>query len=83
MIIKKPADHHEKPVIDLTGPDGNAFVVMAYAKNYAKQLEWTKQEIDDMLNEMKQTDYKHLIQVFEKYFGDYVTLLTNDDNLLT
>jgi len=25
-------------VIDLTGPDGNAFALMAYAKRFARQL---------------------------------------------
>ena len=27
-------------IIDLTGPDGNAFALMGYAKRFAKQLEW-------------------------------------------
>lgn len=58
-------------VIDLTGPDGNAFVLMSYAKRFARQL-----ELDDksIINEMMSGDYEHLLSVFDKYFGDYVVL---------
>ena len=40
-------------VIDLTGPDGNAFALMAYAKRLAEQLGMNYHVIID---EMKQGD---------------------------
>ena len=57
--------------IDLTGPDGNAFVLMGYASKWAKQLGLDSKKIQE---EMTSGDYENLIGVIEKYFGDYVTL---------
>ena len=58
-------------VIDLTGPEGNAFALIAHAGGLAKQLDL---DSDKIINEMKSGDYENLIQVFDKYFGDYVIL---------
>lgn len=58
-------------VIDLTGPAGNAFSLMAEATNLAKQLNFNGKEI---VEEMTTGDYENLISVFDKYFGDYVIL---------
>jgi hypothetical protein len=58
-------------VIDLTGPEGNAFVLMGYAKNFAKQLGIPSEPI---INEMMSGDYENLLDVFDANFGDYVIL---------
>ena len=58
-------------IIDLTGPEGNAFSLMARASDFAKQLGFDAEEITE---EMKSGDYENLISVFDKYFGDYVVL---------
>ena len=58
-------------VIDLTGPDGNACALMAYAKRLAEQLGMNYHVIID---EMKQGDYEHLVKTFDFHFGDYVVL---------
>ena len=58
-------------VIDLTGPQGNAFFLMGTASKFARQL---GQDSDTILNEMKSGDYENLVQVFDSYFGDYVIL---------
>ena len=57
--------------IDLTGPDGNAFVLLGYAKNLAKQLHLNGKKIQ---SEMMAGDYENLIKVFDKHFGEFVTL---------
>ena len=59
------------PVIDLTGPQGNAFFLMAQAGRYARQLGLNETVI---ISEMKSSDYENLVQVFDRYFGDYVIL---------
>ncbi len=59
-------------VIDLTGPDGNAFVLIGKAGNLAKQLGLDK---DAIQKEMMKGDYENLVKVFDKHFGDFVTLL--------
>jgi hypothetical protein len=58
-------------VIDLTGPDGNAFALLATARNLSKQLGFSYQEIQD---KMTSGDYENLVEVFDSYFGDYVIL---------
>ena len=58
-------------VIDLTGPDGNAYALMGMAKRYANQLGLDAELI---INDMKSGDYEHLIQVFDDAFGDFVIL---------
>ncbi len=72
MIRKKVAASLKRPVIiDTTGPDGNAYVLLGYAKSYAKQLnlDW-----DKVCKEMTSNDYENLIKVFDKYFGSFVIL---------
>lgn len=57
------------PVIDLTGPAGNAFALMGNARHWAKELGLdSKPIIEDMMS----GDYEHLLEVLEKHFGDYV-----------
>ncbi len=58
--------------IDLTGPDGNAFVLIGKAGNLAKQLGLDK---DAIQKEMMKGDYENLVKVFDKHFGNFVTLL--------
>lgn len=71
MIRDKNEILTERIELDLTGPDGNAFVLMGYASKYAKQLDLDKNKI---LDEMRESDYDNLVNVFDKYFGNFVTL---------
>jgi hypothetical protein len=57
--------------IDLTGPDGNAFVLIGTAGNLAKQLGLDGKKIQA---EMMNGNYEHLIEVFDREFGSIVTL---------
>ena len=68
-IVSK--DLTKKRVVDLTGQDGNAFVLLGIAKGLCKQL-----EIEDefILEDMRSSDYEQLINTFDMYFGDYVDL---------
>jgi hypothetical protein len=61
-------------IIDLTGPAGNAFALMGQARSFAKQLGYSQQDIDTLINDMKAGDYENLIQVFDKHFGHFVIL---------
>ena len=58
-------------VIDLTGPDGNAFALMGYARKLAKQLDLDSTKI---IQEMMSGDYENLLEVFDNAFGDFVIL---------
>jgi hypothetical protein len=69
MIRKKT--HDRERIIDLTGPDGNAYFLMGYATNLAKQLGIDPKTI---IEDMKSGDYENLVSVFDKHFGSFVTL---------
>jgi hypothetical protein len=68
-MIREKQQNTGPIVIDLTGPDGNAFALMGLAKRLAKQLGF-KSPVEEMM----QGDYEHLLEVFDKNFGDYVIL---------
>ena len=70
------------PVINLDGPDGNAFALMAYAKLYARDVGYASDEIEYMVAKMRSGDYKNLVKVFDEYFDGYVVLETADTELL-
>ncbi len=57
--------------IDLTGPDGNAFVLIGTASRLAKQLGL---DADEIKTEMMSGDYENLVNTFDKHFGHFVTL---------
>ena len=61
--------------IDINGPEGNAYYILGRAKVLADQLEldWERIKI-----EMRSSDYKHLLEVFEKHFGEYCQLVGGD-----
>ena len=69
MIRKKQQSRYE--ILDLTGPQGNAFYLMKYAIELSKQL---GKNSDSIIKDMKSGDYEHLIQVFDKHFGSFVVL---------
>ena len=69
MIRKK--QHSKYEIIDLTGPQGNAFYLMKRAIELSKQLGLNS---DSILSDMKSSDYEHLIQVFDRHFGSFVVL---------
>ena len=65
-------DKIDRPlVIDLTGPQGNAFYLMGFAQKNARKFGLDGSSI---LEEMKSGDYENLITTFDKYFGEYVIL---------
>ena len=70
-MIRNKIENKGPVVIDLTGPEGNAFVLLGYAKQYAKQLKFDDKKI---INEMMSGDYEELLKTFDRYFGDYVIL---------
>ena len=73
MAIKNKKDIPPYPIlIDLTGPDGNVFVLMGKAKRFAKDLNLNS---DLIIRDLMSSDYEHAVKVFDSHFGDFVTLL--------
>ena len=63
---------NNKITIDLAGPDGNAFVLISIAQNLAEKH---GKDAGSIEKDMVADDYEHLLQVFEKNFGNFVVLL--------
>ena len=75
MTIKSKSEMLDKGIeIDLTGPEGNAYVLLAYADRFAKQLGYDELKIERILDEMRLTDYEGLLYTFDREFGSFVTL---------
>ena len=72
MAILKKKQKTGPIEIDLTGPDGNAFVLLGIAQKLARQLNYSPEEIQDLLLEMRGSDYEYLLQTFDDHFGEYV-----------
>ena len=58
-------------VIDLTGPDGNAFALLGTAIRLGEKLGL---DTDKITSEMRSGDYEHLVEVFDNYFGHFIIL---------
>jgi hypothetical protein len=68
MIVDKV----DRPlVIDLTGPQGNAFYLLGFASKNARKFGLNGL---DIVEEMKSGNYENLVATFDKYFGEYVIL---------
>lgn len=74
MILKNVP--FSKKQVRLSSPDGNAFVLIGLAGNLAKQIGLNK---DEVFKDMQNGDYKHLVTVFDEYFGDYVDIVDDID----
>lgn len=70
MVIKtKPIPKHVE--IDLTGPEGNAYVLLGYARRWSDQLGL---DGDAIIKEMQSGSYENLVTVFDREFGHFCVL---------
>lgn len=56
-------------IVDLTGPEGNPFTLLAYAKSWSKDLGL---DFNTVRSEMTSGDYENLLAVIDGYFGNFV-----------
>ena len=61
-------------VIDVSGQQGNAFALIGQDQDLCRQLN-CRDKFRDIQHQMMSGDYDNLIDVFEKNFGEYVTLI--------
>ena len=57
----------EKPTVQLTGQDGNAFAIMGTVKKALQKAGYTKEEVDKYLVESMSGDYNNLLVVAQKW----------------
>ena len=70
-MIKSVEEKPQTIEIDLTGVDGNVFNLIGVGGRLCKQLGLNSEVF---IRRMTSGDYENAINVFEEYFGDYVTL---------
>ena len=74
-MIKSKAEMPNRGIeIDLTGPEGNAFALMAIAERFGRQLGYDDDKRERIQMEMTLADYECLLQTFDREFGMFVTL---------
>lgn len=71
----------ERPSIDLSGFQGNAFFLLAAARELGKQLGKSDEEIKSIQDDMRSSDYAHLISVFDSHFGEVMDLYWGHSDL--
>jgi hypothetical protein len=68
-----------KFAIDLSGPEGNAFWLIGFSKRLGQHLGRSREEMNDLTNEMLTGNYENLLQIFRREFGDYIELKGEQD----
>ena len=71
-MIKEKELYIQEHIIDLTGPDGNVFNLIGVGSKLCKELGLDRNEFR---KEMTSGNYEHAVQTFDKYFGEFVTLI--------
>tara|TARA_B110000967_G_scaffold2247_1_gene2419 strand:+ start:837 stop:1097 length:261 start_codon:yes stop_codon:yes gene_type:complete len=56
-------------IVNLDGPNGNAFVLLATADMEMQGLGIDRDEIDAILDDMKSGDYNHLLKKMDEHLG--------------
>ena len=74
MAIKSKEHMSREIEIDLTGPEGNAYVLLGYARKFGKMLGYSEFKINCITEEMMLTDYEGLLHTFDREFGSFVTM---------
>lgn len=74
MIVSRDEMPSRPIEIDLNGPEGNAYVLMGYARRLGRQLGFSNNKIEGIIKVMMLTNYEGLLHTFDLYFGDYVIM---------
>lgn len=73
MTIRKKQPNTDKIIIDLTGPQGNAFYLMGVVKDTFRRS-GAPELGHAIVQEMMKGDYEHLLKTFDLYLGDHFIL---------
>jgi len=60
--------------IDLRGPEGNAWALMGITADLLRQMGRSKENINAVLEDMRSSDYEHLLKVMDAEVGMLVNL---------
>ena len=63
----------------LVGIDGNAFSIIAHMQRNLRRVNWSKEDLDLLMKEMKSGDYQHVIAVAVEFTDGAVIMEYNDN----
>ena len=66
--------NNDKIEVDLSGPNGNAFVLLKLASNLCNRLGYDQDAKERILDEMRLSDYEGLLYTLDREFGNYIIL---------
>ena len=69
-------------IIDLDGPEGNAHNIIGTAVMLGRECGYTEEMLKKLVNDMKSGDYINVLTVFNKEFGNFVVMETNNESYL-
>ena len=73
-MIKSKSEMPDRGIeIDLSGPEGNAFVLLGYAQRWCRELGYDDFRTKCILEEMKLTDYEGLLHTFDREFAHAIS----------
>jgi hypothetical protein len=59
-------------IVDLSGPQGNAYALMGVARSIGRELNRPYNEIKDVETRMMSGDYDNLVKVMYLEYGDFI-----------
>lgn len=62
-------------IIDRESPNGNAFYILGVAQQLMRQIGYTSEDAQSVIDEMKSGDYEDLVSVFNQTFCDYAEVV--------
>ena len=63
---------HDRVKIDLSGPDGNVFVLIRTGMDWGQRHKgWSKEEAEEFRDEMMSGTYDDAVEAFDREFGEY------------
>ncbi len=68
-MTQKKLIHLDHLKLDISGPKGNAFVILGIAQDYFKQCGVDKAEVDAFMAEAKSDSFDHLCETFTAATG--------------
>ena len=72
----------KKMIVDLSGPQGNAYALMGVARSIGRELNRPYNEIKDVETRMMSGNYDNLVKVLYLKWGDYIQFVKDGKRVI-
>jgi len=69
-------------IIDISGPDGNAYALMSIAQRIGRQLNRPYDEIDKIQKKMMSGDYNNLLKILFLEYGEFIEFMDGESRVV-